>query len=311
MPLPSSIIRSFLILPVITLPVHAAPADADLLKFVQERAKLERVTQKAVDMDGKAAAACASAVITPPTQTNPHHNASIHVYANEPAALPMFDPWGRFPEGSLVLKEKLGRANGETELFTGMWKREKGYFPETGDWEFFTVDAKGGKVLERGKLQSCAKCHQDYAKGDFVTRLYTAPAQLTGGRIVLHSSKALAHGTKLHYEDPEAKNTLGYWTDPADWAEWKFTVDRPGSYTIQIWQGCGKGSGGSEIEMTCAGQANKFIVEETGGFQNFKVREVGTIQFEKPGPQTFELRVKSKPGMAVMDCRQILLVPVR
>ena len=28
-----------------------------------------------------------------------------------------------------------------------MWKREPGYFPETGDWEFFTVDAKAEKLL--------------------------------------------------------------------------------------------------------------------------------------------------------------------
>ena len=309
MTLESVLMRTVVILSALTLSLQAAPTDAELLKWVKERAKLERVTQQPVDMAAKVIALCNPAA--PASKPNPHRKASIHVYANEPAALPIFDPWGKFPVGSLVLKEKIGRAIGATDGFTGMWKREPGYFPETGDWEFFTVDAKAEKILERGKLESCAQCHQDYAKGDFVTKLYAMPTQLTAGRIVLHSSTALTHGTKLHYEDPAAKNTLGYWTDAADWAEWKFTVNQPGRYTIHIWQGCGKGSGGAEIEMICAGQTNKFIVADTGHFQNFKEREVGTIQFAKPGPQSFELRAKIKPGVAVMDCRQIILVPVK
>jgi arylsulfatase A len=88
-------------------------------------------------------------------------------------------------------------------------------------------------------------------------------------------------------------------------------VDQPGSDIIHIWQGCGKGSGGSEIEIICAGQTNPFMVDDTGHFQNFRERKVGTITFVKPGPQSFELRAKVKPGMAVMDCRQIILVPVK
>jgi hypothetical protein len=184
----------------------------------------------------------------------------------------------------LVLKEKIGKSDAHTQLFTGMYKREKGYYPEVGDWEFFTVDAGATKILDRGKLQSCAECHKGYAKSDFITKLYAAPTQLTSGRVVLHSSVAMAHGEKLHYEEQQVKNTLGYWTNPADWAEWKFQLDRPGTYTIHLWQGCGGGCGGSEIEIVCAGQSNKFTVDETGHFQKFTEREVGKIKFEKAGP---------------------------
>lgn len=63
------------------------------------------------------------------------------------------------------------------------------------------------------------------------------------------------------------------------------------------------------MEVTCAGQSSKFIVEDTGHFQNFKEREIGTLKFDKPGPQTLELRAKTKPGGAVMDCCQSILVP--
>jgi hypothetical protein len=173
-----------------------------------------------------------------------------------------------------VVKEKFG-PDGKTELFTGMWKREEGYFPEVGNWEFFTVDGAASKIAERGKLPKCAACHQEMEKGDHVSRGYIVPAQITDGRIVLHSSNATAHGEKLHYEEAENKNTLGFWVNPADWADWGFEVTRPGTFDIHLWQGCGTGSGGSEVAIIAAGQTVRFTVEETGGFQNFKERVVG------------------------------------
>lgn len=294
----------------LALPLQAAPSDEDLLKFVKERAKQERLTPEPVDMAAKVAARCGiDAVLLP--KEGPHGGAKFLVFSNEAGALPVFDPWGKFPEGSLLLKEKLGKEDGKPQLFTGMLKREKGYFPETGDWEFFTVDAGASKITERGKLANCATCHQDYAQKDYVTKVYAAPLQLTGGRIVLHSSRAQTQGEKLQYESKEEKNTLGYWVNPADWASWHFSVTQPGTYAIHIWQGCGKGSGGSEVEIKCAGQSTKFTVEDTGGFQAFKEREVGKITFDKEGPQALEVHALSKPGGAVMDLRQIILVPVK
>ena len=84
---------------------------------------------------------------------------------------------------------------------------------------------------------------------------------------------------------------------------------KPGTYAIHIWQGCGKGSGGSEVEIICGGQSVKFTVEDTGHFQNFKERLVGRVKFDKAGPQSIEVRALSKPGAAVMDLRQVILVP--
>lgn len=289
----------------LTLPLHAAPTDEELLKFVKERAKLECVTPQPVDMEAKVALMCGG----PEIKEGPHAKARLLVYANAVAALPVFDPWGKFPEGSLLLKEKIGRDDGRTKLFTGMYRREKGYWSAGGDWEYFVADAGGGKVVERGKLMDCAACHEDYADRDYVTKMYASPAQLTGGRIVLHSSTAQVQGEKLQYEKAEAKNTLGFWVNPKDWASWHFQVARPGIYAIHIWQGCGKGSGGSEVEIACAGQSAKFTVEDTGHFQNFKERVVGKVSFDKVGPQALEVRALSKPGGAVMDLRQVILVP--
>lgn len=293
-------------LAVLVLPLGAVPTDAELLAYIKDRAALERVTPQPVDMPEKLATLCRPAVGI----SGPHAAAKIHVFANAPAALPIFDPWGKFPEGSLIVKEKLGTENSKTQLFTGMWKREKGYFPECGDWEFFTVDAAATKIVERGKLANCASCHEDFTKGDCVSKDYVKPAQLSGGRIVLHASTAQTQGKKLQYEPLEKKNTLGFWVDAADSASWSFEMTRPGRYEVHIWQGCGKGSGGSEVEISMGDQRARFTVEDTGHFQNFKERQVGTLAFEKAGPQKLEVRALSKPGAAVMDLRQVVLVPI-
>lgn len=303
--------RFFMFLSLSSAAIAAAPADAELLEYIKGRSTLQRVTPMQVDMAAEVVSRCnIDAVARENHVENPHVKAKFHTYANASAALPIFDPWGKFPAGALLLKEKFSDA-GTTQLFTGMWKREAGYFPEVGDWEFFTADGTASKIVERGKLPRCAGCHEKWVKGDHVSRDYILPAQITDGRIILHSSKATAHGDKLHYEEAEKKNTLGFWVNPADWAEWKFNVARAGTFDIHLWQGCGSGSGGSEIAIVTAGQTATFIVEETGHFQNFKERVVGRVKFDNAGPQNLEIRVRQKPGPAVMDVRLIVLTPVK
>jgi hypothetical protein len=303
--------RFFMFLFLSSAAIAAAPADAELLEYIKGRSTLQRVTPMQVDMAAEVASRCnIDAVLKDNHVENPHSKARFHTYANDPAVLPIFDPWGKFPTASLLLNEKFSN-DGKTQLFTGMWKREEGYFPEMGDWEFFTADASADKIIERGKMPKCAGCHAKMVQGDHVARDYMIPAQITDGRIVLHSSEAAAHGEKLHYEELEQKNTLGFWVNPQDWAEWKFNVTRPGTFDIHLWQGCGTGSGGSEITIVTAGQTADFTVEETGGFQNFKERVVGRVTFEKAGPQSLELRARKKPGLAVMDVRLIVLTPIK
>ncbi len=129
------------------------------------------------------------------------------------------------------------------------------------------------------------------------------------GSIVLPARMAEVHGVMLRYEPLPHKETLGYWVRKEDYATWEFTIEKPGTFTIEVLQGCGKGHGGSEVEVKAGATALKFVVEDTGHFQNFKPRDIGTAPFEKPGRYTLEIRPKTKPGGAVMDVRQVTLRP--
>jgi hypothetical protein len=87
-------------------------------------------------------------------------------------------------------------------------------------------------------------------------------------------------------------------------------VKKPGKFELSILQGCGKGSGGSEVEFTVEGQTLTTRVDDTGHFQNFKERKLGIVQIDKPGRAELTVKVKTKPGLAVMDLRQVTLTPV-
>lgn len=134
-----------------------------------------------------------------------------------------------------------------------------------------------------------------------------------GNRIVLPSSNAITHSVMMRYEPATNKNCLGYWVNPNDSAEWKFHVTRPGSYGMEIWQGCGKGQGGSEVAVEVRANSGamikdaRFVVEDTGHFQNFVPRNLGEVKFEEAGEYSLWVKPVKKKAAAVLDVRQVVL----
>ena len=138
-----------------------------------------------------------------------------------------------------------------------------------------------------------------------------AQAVLPGsdGTLLLHARDVTIQGTTVRYEPQTNKNTIGYWTRVEDSVSWDFYISVPGIYTVQILQGCGKGSGGSEVEFFANNQSLRLTVQDTGHFQNFVERELGSFEFSQPGRYTLHVKPRTKPGVAVMDLRQVVLRP--
>jgi len=130
------------------------------------------------------------------------------------------------------------------------------------------------------------------------------------GTVVLPAHEATLHGSTLRYEPPAHKNTLGYWTKKEDWVSWEFTVAKPGKFSVEVLQGCGKGSGGADVEVSVGAEQLSFVVEDTGHFQNFVPRNIGTVSLTTTGPHMLAVKPKTKPGVAVMDLRRVRLQPL-
>jgi hypothetical protein len=105
---------------------------------------------------------------------SPHLHKYVSVYVNSTGKDAMMKmAWPKYPIGSMIVKEKLGSADSnKPELLTAMIKREAGYNPESGDWEYLVLDGAASEIVERGKLTRCNGCHKAYTLWDFVTRTY-------------------------------------------------------------------------------------------------------------------------------------------
>jgi arylsulfatase A-like enzyme len=127
--------------------------------------------------------------------------------------------------------------------------------------------------------------------------------------VTMHARTAQVHGVMLRFEPLPHKNTLGYWVRQDDWASFEFVVTKPGKFDVELLVGCGNGSGGSEVEVAVGEQKLNFTVQETGGFQNFVARTIGEVTLDKVAKYTLTVKPLKKPGLAVMDLRQVRLVP--
>ncbi|MSR58049.1 MAG: hypothetical protein EXS05_10275 [Planctomycetaceae bacterium] len=135
-------------------------------------------------------------------------------------------------------------------------------------------------------------------------------AQADDGSVTCHARDVTIHGVQVQYEPRPEKNTVGYWTNPRDRVAWEFTLQTPGRFEVEILQGCGKDAGGSDVELSVDDQTLRFVVEDTGHFQNFVARKIGAVELDKPGRHTLRVKPLNKAGVAVMDLRQVRLVPV-
>ena len=158
-------------------PVQArSPMHHDRIEIAGYRSWTKVNPQPAL-MHAASAFACARPTLpvpNPPGVKNPHLDKFITVYVNDVGRKPMLEmKTPAFPKGSIIVKEKLsGLPGSEPELLTVMIKREPGFNPETGDWEYMVTDGTGATVQARGKLENCQACHVSRPKNDYIFRDY-------------------------------------------------------------------------------------------------------------------------------------------
>jgi len=78
---------------------------------------------------------------------------------------------------------------------------------------------------------------------------------------------------------------------------WDFKAIRWGMYDVVLQYGVGKGVKGE--------------VEDTGHFQNFKARKIGLVKMNTKGIHQLAIKPLKKKKNAVMDIREIHLLPVQ
>ena len=135
------------------------------------------------------------------------------------------------------------------------------------------------------------------------------------GSIALSAHDAIVSGEKLQFEPLTHKNTVGYWVNPQDHADWKFqtpaepSMPREVRWDVHVLQGCGAGQGGSLVRFDFGNTSLEHTVVETGHFQNFRWFHLGEIALPPASDQLLRVQCQKLARGAVMDIRQIRLVP--
>ncbi len=153
----------------------AEPTNEQLLESVVRLEKLTPVLPTRVFMNPQVSRACEPGLPSNHSLVlkSTVHQALIQVYVTPESAAAMKTHSAKFATGTVILKQKFASPTAtHAELYTGMFKREPGYSPDCGDWEFFTVSGDGKTLMSRGLIKKCVSCHKHYEKSDFVTKAY-------------------------------------------------------------------------------------------------------------------------------------------
>lgn len=148
-----------------------------LVIVVEKLAALVQITETAHRMKDSTAALCRTVTPDEYANRNIHEGtfdpAWCHVYVTKNAKETILSGKGTYPEGAVIVKSKLeSKESSDAILYTVMRKREAGYDPEHGDWEYAVLEGRFHRVLSRGRIDSCIDCHQHYKETDHVTRAY-------------------------------------------------------------------------------------------------------------------------------------------
>lgn len=144
----------------------------------------ETTTERYVATSAFQSALCVSPSVVPRQALGPHGQHSYWVYVN-PEGRAAFLGFDVMPAGSVIVKEKhVVSERAETHRApTGlgvMVKREPGFAPELGDWEYayITFDQAGRAAeVSRGDMASCIDCHAYRDQTDYLYRDYLPGAR--------------------------------------------------------------------------------------------------------------------------------------
>jgi len=126
------------------------------------------------------------------------------------------------------------------------------------------------------------------------------------GSITLPSGDARLHGGEIKYETGEQRECIGFWTDPADWADWEFKVTRPGKFEVTAEVAAHEKA---SLAVAAGDSKSTGAAAATGDYGKFRVAKLGVLEIASPGKVTLAVRAV-KDGWHPVNLKSIRLKPV-
>jgi alpha-L-fucosidase len=131
--------------------------------------------------------------------------------------------------------------------------------------------------------------------------------QAADGSLLLRGADAEVHGSQLQYESGGGKDNLGYWMDPADWAEWRFEITAPGKFAVTA-EIAAQGSGSFTVRTGDSTIDSK--APNTGSYTKFETVQLGLLTIPAAGKASLTVRPVAQ-GWQPMNLKAIKLTPIK
>jgi hypothetical protein len=102
---------------------------------------------------------------------------------------------------------------------------------------------------------------------------------------------------------------LGNWKHPDETVAWKFEVEKPGRYVVEVDCACNAANAGSVVRLETDGDSLEMTVPDTGGPNTFKTVRAGEIEISAPGWRELRIVPLTIARTTVMTLRGVRLLP--
>jgi alpha-L-fucosidase len=126
------------------------------------------------------------------------------------------------------------------------------------------------------------------------------------GSLILVASEATLRGKTIRYEEGSERNSLGFWTDPADFATWDAKIQKPGKFEVSVEAAA---TGKSALTFGVSDKSVQGPIQATGDYGKFRNIKLGTIEIGATGKAVFSLKAVAD-GWQPVNVRAIRLKPV-
>jgi len=134
--------------------------------------------------------------------------------------------------------------------------------------------------------------------------------QKADGTLELPASIAEIHdeggGQSPQVESKSGKPNIGFWLNQRDWVEWKFKIDKPG--TFDILTEIATPANNSQFTLKVANQTIEAKATNTGDYAKFTEQNLGRVKINQTGKYNLEVR-PGKNNWKPINLRQITLKP--
>lgn len=138
-------------------------------------------------------------------------------------------------------------------------------------------------------------------------KIVTVPiSQNTDGTVTLASSEANLHGSTFKYESGGTLDDIGFWTNPGDWADWEFKLDRAGKFEITATIAA---PALTSFELSVDGQKFHLASPVTADYMTFTSLKLGVVNIPHAGKITLAIH-PVEDHWQPMNLKSIVLRPL-